>query len=524
MSKLNFKHKEQNDNSLIDLYLNNENKDNLFYPSIPATLFSHNSDLNPENEDDYTTNSDTRNIPVTPLRCAWEVGSSWQKYLYGESFTYGGSGCWVEKNRNQYRQQVVGVDGQNYSEPCSSWISGFDYYMRVGGYMPQEPTSEKNVNYLPPGFVTFRGWAGCTGWEGWRQDQFEYLNDNVSMGSFTESYGNYHMHHGNLFWGLSQVCDTGDILAFSESGGATSSCQAHCENMSSFMFSSNLCGNAYGGRHESAVAWIAPSDLDTDTRFNNAIQALFVNAVTIDGVRELGEIANIGKTGIYWCMGDMGIYCESGPDCDSDTLADFFYDMVYIVLGDPSLPIWTGKPRKIRVSMDDSIQPSLWGRWKMRPRHWYDEATDTGQNHMSDEIPLSISLGENRDVFLDPVCETSGEPLVGANVTLVYEAPLPEPFDQVYSWKTTEDQGSVPAYDYGPVGRKHYHPYLLRYTTVDESGLATFVNWADRETWIEGVGEVQLQVGDYIKAYINTETRRHGLPYEQKVITFRLTE
>ena len=63
MSKLNFKHKEQNDNSLIDLYLNNENKDNLFYPSIPATLFSHNSDLNPENEDENPIDA----VALTPL-------------------------------------------------------------------------------------------------------------------------------------------------------------------------------------------------------------------------------------------------------------------------------------------------------------------------------------------------------------------------------------------------------------------------------------------------------------------------
>jgi len=537
MSKEQFadKNKYIGTGDFVDMYLNGESnyERGLFYPSIPNTIYNPNIDE--KLVEDYITNSNRGVHPVTPPRCAWEVASAWSNYLYGIRYQYGGQGCWPEKAwtiGDEVRQQVIVTQGgydDYYSEPCVTWYPGtgnFHRYTNIGGYKPHEP-EEKAVHYLPPSLITYRGWASCEGWHGYKNSQTDWEQlMGLDTGNFEESYGNYHMSHGHFWWGFSQVCDTGDFHPISE-GGINATCNTSCQGWAHTVMNIPDCfglNQQQTGRMSQAIVWLGPSDLDTDTRFNNAIQKLLVDSITISGLREFGEIVNKAKVGTSWCMNKLYIPA-SNPEVNppADTYADYFYHMVYNPLGDPSLPIWTGKPRKIRVSMDDLIQPSLWGRWKMRPRHWYDEATDTGQNHMSDEIPLSISLGENRDVFLDPVCETSGEPLVGANVTLVYEAAVEqEGLDHVYDSEFgVETQNNN---QFLRMPRKNYHPYLLRYTTVDESGLATFINWADSETWIEGVGEVQLQVGDYIKAYINTETRRHGLPYEQKVITFRLTE
>ena len=676
MSKYDFKGKSTHDNSLVDLYLSED--DSLFYPSIPYTIYSKNAikSVGRDLADDYITMTNpNRSAPITPLRTAWEIGDKWGMYVHDKSIfnTYGTPGiCWVQNTReSEYngRQLVIGFDGANYDGVCRTFERNFHNWMNVAG---KNESGEFDVNYLPPSFISYRGWSGCTGWQNWRlSDGYgpELVNAGIEpSGAFTEyqnqpTCGGYPMHNGTLFWGISQVCDTGDIFAWSESGGETQNgCESTCTCKGSFMPNAGMCGSAVifpnQYRDTGAVVWIAPSDLDTDTRYNNAIQDLIVESITDHGLREMGEIITKAKTGMYWAMGGALAECTSSPDCDTSVNAAYFYEAVYLVQGDPSLPIYTGKPKKTSTSFDNFpyTKTSTWQRWKQRPRHWFNDPqglghtnyglctlspgtdsidppegytygvpflttdrrcaamTDDGlyntnfqkNNYMSDEIPLSIYNDLNTSLSFDPKDEETGEPLIGANVTLVYEAQPENDSLKEHHFNGPEglSPGGVAQGD--PSGRKNYHPHLLRYAVVQEDGIATIEDWDNPETWIEtppeqpmnnrsgmcgltwtagwegNVGEhvwtgygynnvyfgenfhssyeycfshepqlddlgpwdpetqpihivsstwhstdrltTHVAIGDYITAYINYETIRHGKPYEQKVIRFRIVE
>ena len=178
MSKYNFNQgKSMLDSSLVDLYLSED--DSLFYPSIPYTIYSKNAieSVGRDLADDYITLSDPiRSAPITPLRTAWEIADKWGMYVHDKSIfnTYGTPGtCWVQNFReSEYngRQLVIGFDGANYDTICNSFENNFHLWMNVAG---KNESGESDVNYLPPSFISYRGWAGCTGWENWR------LNENL---------------------------------------------------------------------------------------------------------------------------------------------------------------------------------------------------------------------------------------------------------------------------------------------------------------------------------------------------------
>tara|TARA_Y100000361_G_scaffold127057_1_gene121312 strand:+ start:1199 stop:2860 length:1662 start_codon:yes stop_codon:yes gene_type:complete len=543
------------DTSLIDLYLGGKDS-SIFYPSIPQTIYSESTinQLSPSEIEDYATNSNTRSIPITPLRCAWEMGNKWSKYLYDIKLVPGDGGvgsCPYENawgSEKNPRQVVVGMDGEHYDVVCDDFLNGYqrgENLFRRAGYNPDD-NYQWDSKYLPFGFLTYRGWAGCTGWEGFRQDRWSTafgsgLYSCAPEGSDARNeYGC--MNNGHFWIGFSQVCDTGDPLAQSNSGQETTGCNTTCNNMVTAMANPTPCFSTGYQRHGGAVGFIGPSDLDTDTRFNNMIQGLFVDSIVLDGYRELGEIYDNAKAKFVWGMENVNCYCED-PDCDNDSLADFFYMMVYHLSGDPSLPIYTGKPSKISTDLDQFYTPSPWGRFQQRPKSWPSNLykwEDMDGNDMSDsylpesgrlEDEIALSISQGNPITVTPTDENTGEPLIGANVTLIYKEQAPFPFDQVYSHcEDGNQQGCIYVPDgedsyeaYGPKGMKNYMTYLLKYGEVNESGSVTIENWNLPETYIDDLPG-GLTAGSYLQMFINTETIRHGKPYEQKVITFRLTE
>ncbi len=535
--------------SLIDLYLGGLSEA-IFYPAIPESINSESviNQLTSSEIEDFVTNSNTRAMPITPLICAWEMGNKWSKYLYDIKLKKGEGGVGVcpyeniwDSEHNQ-RVNVVGTDSEHWDTACTSFSQGqqdpINSFRRTG-YNPEDEY-DWDAKYLPYAFLTYRGWAGCTGWEGFRDSNWEYAfgggqNQCAPYGSDVRNeYGC--MNNGHFWIGFSQVCDTGDPLAMGD-GGETSGCNRTCGNMVTAMSSATACFTNYD-RHQGAVGFIGPSDLDTDTRFNNMIQGLFVDSIVLDGYRELGEVYYKAKDKFIWGLENIICRCED-PDCDRDSLADFFYLMVYHLSGDPSLPIYTGKPSKISTDLDQFYTPSRWGRFQQRPKIWPTELYNLPDDylpqdgHLEDEIVISI--GQGNSISVSPVDENTGESLVGANVTLIYKQQPPFPFNEVYSHcennstpgcQTYPDIGdSIP---YGPKGMKNYMSYLIKYGEVDESGTVTFENWNQPETYVDGGEEILaeggLKVGSYLQLFVNTETIRHGKPYEQKVITFRLVE
>tara|TARA_B100001094_G_scaffold32860_1_gene27350 strand:+ start:4595 stop:6229 length:1635 start_codon:yes stop_codon:yes gene_type:complete len=535
------------DTTLIDLYLNGDVV--RFHPGIPATLYSEtlSDQLSDEDIDYYVTNSGNRNVIITPLRTAWEMGKKWSKYFHNEKLIPDNGGSDVCEYENGYfsennsRTLVVGWDPEHYERECLGFTDGNYKATMVFQKSGYDNDDNWRSDHLPPAVVSYRGWAACDGWHGFRRNTWAtpFSSDNNcpngDIGDLDENGNQIHgcMSNGHFFIVFSQVCDTGDPFSFSENGGETSQCNRTCNNFVSAMSNASLCFNST--HHQGAVGFIGPSDLDTDTRFNNMIQGMFMDSVTVDGYRELGDIFYKAKEKFHWGLKGVQCPCDE-PDCDNDSICDFFYLMVYQLSGDPSLPMYIGKPSKITTNYDDFFTPSPWGRFKQRPKIMPERTENTGE--MSDQYPedgklsdeIALSLSQRNSISINAFDEDTGELLVGANATLVYKKQPSYPFDQVYSYCEDNLQSGCQYYSennppYGPSGMKNYMTYLLKYVEIGESGIIEIENWNLPETWIEGQEEIgNLVVGSYLQLFINTETIRHGKSYEQKVLTFRIVE
>jgi len=92
-----------------------------------------------------------------------------------------------------------------------------------------------------------------------------------------------------------------------------------------------------------AVAVIAPSDLHTRTKFNNALNSKLWDALMEGHVNELGPALLASKFGFL----DEFVN-ELGPG----EMAEFYYH-TYNVMGDPSLPVWLMNPDPIVLDAAD---------------------------------------------------------------------------------------------------------------------------------------------------------------------------
>ncbi len=92
-----------------------------------------------------------------------------------------------------------------------------------------------------------------------------------------------------------------------------------------------------------AVAVVAPSDLHTRTKFNNALNSKLWDALLEGHVSELGPALLASKFGFI----DEFVN-ELGPG----EMAEFYYH-TYNVLGDPSLPVWLLNPEAIALEAAD---------------------------------------------------------------------------------------------------------------------------------------------------------------------------
>ena len=92
-----------------------------------------------------------------------------------------------------------------------------------------------------------------------------------------------------------------------------------------------------------AVAVVAPSDLHTRTKFNNALNSKLWDALLEGHVSELGPALIASKFGFL----DEFVN-ELGPG----EMAEFYYH-TYNVMGDPSLPVWLLNPEPIVLDVAD---------------------------------------------------------------------------------------------------------------------------------------------------------------------------
>ena len=97
-----------------------------------------------------------------------------------------------------------------------------------------------------------------------------------------------------------------------------------------------------------AIGFIGPSELNTQTAWNNCYDMGIYQGITQENLFRCGEMLLRGKMELY----NNYPHCHSwgGPE-DSDQ----FYFYVYNLLGDPGLAIWTDIPKEIELSFNNEI-------------------------------------------------------------------------------------------------------------------------------------------------------------------------
>ncbi len=167
------------------------------------------------------------------------------------------------------------------------------------------------------GVVTYRGWGNSHGWH-YPEFHIDYIDD---------------LENG---WKqpivFSCVCNTGDFGS-EEYGGP-----AHC-------FGDELLFAGSPGTPKGASAVVGPSDLDTDTRYNNVIFGAMWDALLDGEAYELGAALFAGKQAL---IDEFPHLC-----CDVEDVVAFYHH-VYGVIGDPSLPVWLMEPVEMTVNLDEN--------------------------------------------------------------------------------------------------------------------------------------------------------------------------
>ena len=175
------------------------------------------------------------------------------------------------------------------------------------------------------GLVFYRGWGNSSGWncpQVYEESVYQIFNNNKTPVIF------------------SNVCDTGDWEPISGTGAVTSA--YFC-----------LAWTIERGSKDGAVAIIGPTDLDTDTRFNNVLQDGFVTAMLDDNIRELGKIVLRGHYYLNLAFPNI-IITSYGADSTPAKVLNF-YRHVYNVVGDPSTVVWVGKPKVLQDDITGEV-------------------------------------------------------------------------------------------------------------------------------------------------------------------------
>jgi hypothetical protein len=164
------------------------------------------------------------------------------------------------------------------------------------------------------GVINYRGWGNA---QGWVKPQFFIDPDLINLSN------NYELPVVFSF-----VCNTGDF--------GNDIDPSFGEKM---VRSGSPIGLMMG-----AVAMIGPSDLDTDTRFNNVMCGALWDGLLEGRTPELAQALHAAKQAVEKEFKGIS---ETGLGGTQDI--PIFYHHVYGVLGDPSLSVWLKQPSELAV-------------------------------------------------------------------------------------------------------------------------------------------------------------------------------
>jgi len=168
------------------------------------------------------------------------------------------------------------------------------------------------------GIINYRGWGNS---HGWHRPSF-YIEDLNNLN-----------HGWKLPVVMSFVCNTGDFGADLYPQTGPSKC-----------FGEELITKGTPSNPKGAAAVIGPSDLDTDTKYNNVICGTMWDNLLENRTAELGPALFSGKQALI----DEFLQLV-GPGEEVE-----FYHHVYGILGDPSLPVWLTMPSQLSADIEEA--------------------------------------------------------------------------------------------------------------------------------------------------------------------------
>jgi len=166
------------------------------------------------------------------------------------------------------------------------------------------------------GVINYRGWGDANGWH----KPYFHREEILSLDN-----------QWRLPVVMSFVCNTGDF-GNDYSGTGLDKC-----------FGEVLITAGSINSPKGAVAMVGPSDLDTDTRFNNVMCGVMWDGLLEGLTPELGPALHLGKQALIDEFSGLSV---------EGTIIDVFYHHVYSVIGDPSLPVTLKKPSNILSDLD----------------------------------------------------------------------------------------------------------------------------------------------------------------------------
>ena len=198
------------------------------------------------------------------------------------------------------------------------------------------------------GVINYRGWGDANGWHMpyFHRDEASSLNNGW-----------------NLPVVLSFVCNTGDF-GNDYSGTGLNKC------FGEVLVTAGSITNPKG-----AAAMVGPSDLDTDTRFNNVICGVMWDALLEGKAPELAPALHYGKQALT--------YEFSGLSAPDGTVIDEFYHHVYGVLGDPSISTWLLEPQDLSINSPEN--------WSLNSSYISVNIADVDGNSVPDAVGALIN-------------------------------------------------------------------------------------------------------------------------------------
>ena len=166
------------------------------------------------------------------------------------------------------------------------------------------------------GVINYRGWGDANGWH----KPYFHREEILSLDN-----------QWRLPVVMSFVCNTGDF-GNDYSGTGLDKC-----------FGEVLITAGSINSPKGAAAMVGPSDLDTDTRFNNVMCGVMWDGLLEGLTPELGPALHLGKQSLIDEFSGLSV---------EGTIIDVFYHHVYSVIGDPSLPVTLKKPGNILSDLD----------------------------------------------------------------------------------------------------------------------------------------------------------------------------